>query len=169
MAEQRTRRPLVSAGIVLGMGFAAFFDGIVLHQILQWHHMLTSAGYPSTTVAGLQINTLADGLFHLGAYVLTGIGVILLWRATRRRNASWSGRVFGGAVLMGAGLFNFVEGMINHQLLGIHHVRTGPNQLVYDLAYLAISLMMIGIGWWLVRNVQPQTATARTVPSTKHR
>ena len=30
-----------TAGIVLGIGLGGFFDGIVLHQILQWHHMLT--------------------------------------------------------------------------------------------------------------------------------
>ena len=36
-----------AAGIFLGLGLGGFFDGIVLHQILQWHHMATSAGYPS--------------------------------------------------------------------------------------------------------------------------
>ena len=38
---------LVSAGILFGLGLGGFFDGIVLHQVLQWHHMLTSAGYPA--------------------------------------------------------------------------------------------------------------------------
>ena len=36
----------VSAGILFGLGLGGFFDGIILHQVLQWHHMLTSAGYP---------------------------------------------------------------------------------------------------------------------------
>ena len=39
------RFPL-SPGVVVGIGLGRFVDGIVLHQILQWHHMLTSAGYP---------------------------------------------------------------------------------------------------------------------------
>jgi Predicted membrane protein (DUF2243) len=30
-----------SAGILLDLGLGGFFDGIVLHQILQWHHMVT--------------------------------------------------------------------------------------------------------------------------------
>ncbi len=52
-------------GILLGIGLGGFVDGILLHQILQWHHMLTSEGsYPKTTVAGLETNTLWDGLFH---------------------------------------------------------------------------------------------------------
>lgn len=28
-------------GFLLGIGFGGFVDGIVLHQLLQWHHMLT--------------------------------------------------------------------------------------------------------------------------------
>jgi uncharacterized membrane protein len=39
----------VSAGILFGLGLGGFFDGIVLHQILQWHHMVTNAGYPPDT------------------------------------------------------------------------------------------------------------------------
>src|SRR5215204_3867153 len=54
----------VSAGILFGLGLGGFFDGIVLHQILQWHHMLTSAGYPADSVENLKINTFWDGLFH---------------------------------------------------------------------------------------------------------
>jgi Predicted membrane protein (DUF2243) len=42
-------------GILLDVGLGGFADGIVLHQVLQWHHMLTSEGsYPATTVAGLE-------------------------------------------------------------------------------------------------------------------
>jgi Predicted membrane protein (DUF2243) len=36
-ARTRPRGP----GILLGVGLGGFVDGIVLHQILQWHHMLT--------------------------------------------------------------------------------------------------------------------------------
>jgi uncharacterized membrane protein len=53
-----------SAGILLGLGMGGFFDGIVLHQLLQWHHMLTSAGYPADSVPNLEVNTFWDGLFH---------------------------------------------------------------------------------------------------------
>ena len=54
----------VSAGFLFGLGLGGFFDGILLHQVLQWHHMLSSAGYPATTVANLELNTLFDGVFH---------------------------------------------------------------------------------------------------------
>ena len=60
----------ISAGILFGLGLGGFFDGIVLHQLLQWHHMLTSAGVPADTVDGLELNTLWDGLFHTGTLLL---------------------------------------------------------------------------------------------------
>jgi predicted membrane protein DUF2243 len=45
--ERKNREFLTFAGILLGLGLGGFFDGIILHQVLQWHHMLTSAGYPA--------------------------------------------------------------------------------------------------------------------------
>src|SRR5204863_4628557 len=94
----RTDFPIL-AGIFLGLGLGGFFDGIVLHQILQWHHMLTSAGYPITTVANLNLNTLADGLFHAATYLFTLIGLSVLWRASTRSGVTWSARVLIGATL----------------------------------------------------------------------
>jgi len=73
--QKQTQRPLIVGGIWLGLGLGGFFDGIVFHQLLQWHHMLTSAGYPATSVANLQLNTLADGLFHVATYLFTLIGL----------------------------------------------------------------------------------------------
>ncbi|EDX83994.1 hypothetical protein S7335_1691 [Synechococcus sp. PCC 7335] len=121
------RRPLIVAGIVLGLGQAGFFDGIVIHQLLQWHHMFTSVETDST-VSGLELNTLGDGLFHLLDWVLTLAGIALLWGVVQNPNAQKSTPVFIGALLTGAGLFNFIEGLIDHQILGIHHVKPGPNE-----------------------------------------
>lgn len=50
-------------GIVLGLGLGGFVDGIVLHQIAQWHNMLSSTERcPVSTVEGMERNMLADGL-----------------------------------------------------------------------------------------------------------
>jgi uncharacterized membrane protein len=53
-------------GFLLGLGLGGFIGGIVMHEILQWHHMLTGTGnQPATTVDGLEANMLArtgDGL-----------------------------------------------------------------------------------------------------------
>ena len=42
VARGSVRRPLVTAGILLGIGLGGFVDGIVFHQILQWHNMLSA-------------------------------------------------------------------------------------------------------------------------------
>jgi len=131
-------RPVVLAGVVLGLGLGGFFDGIVFHQVLQWHHMLSA--HPDPGVAGnLRLNVLWDGLFHVATYVLTVAGVALAWRAWRRGETQPSGRALLGATVAGWGGFNLIEGAVNHFLLGIHHVwPDGPGGvLVWDLAFLA--------------------------------
>jgi uncharacterized membrane protein len=153
--QNRTQRPLVVGGIWLGLGLGGFFDGVVFHQILQWHHMLTSAGYPATSVANLNLNTLVDGLFHAATYLFTLIGLTVLWRASTRSGIIWSARVLIGAILIGWGVFNMAEGLIDHQLLGIHHVRDdlppGMTKLGWDLGFLAWGALMLASGWWLSR------------------
>ena len=83
-ADTAPRNFPYSAGILFGLGLGGFFDGIVLHQLLQWHHMLTSAGYPADSVRNLEINTLWDGIFHASTYVFVALGLAILWRHARR-------------------------------------------------------------------------------------
>ncbi len=143
---------LTWAGIVLGLSLGGFFDGILFHQVLQWHHMLTSVEDPAIR-NNFELNTLADGLFHAGTWVLAVIGLMLLWRARHDFGALASGRGFAGAVLMGAGLFNLIEGPVNHHLLGLHHVRTdSPNQTLWDLAFLGLGLALVAVGWAMRRS-----------------
>jgi uncharacterized membrane protein len=153
-AEQAVLRPR-APGILLGIGLGGFVDGIVLHQILQWHHMLSSEGsYPSTTVAGLETNTLWDGLFHATTWIAVATGIYILWRRTTSWRWAISGRAFVGWVLVGWGLFNLVEGVVDHHLLGIHHVREsdGINQTAWDLGFLAFGAVLFVGGWVLARS-----------------
>jgi uncharacterized membrane protein len=147
MASQHRRFP-TSAGILLGLGLGGFFDGIVLHQLLQLHHMATSAGYPADSVENLRFNTLLDGLFHAGTYIFVVLGLAVLWRTAHKSHLWWSGQMLLGPMLMGFGMFNLVEGVINHQFLGIHHVNeTVPqDQWIYwDIGFLIWgALMLIG-------------------------
>ena len=139
------RAPLISAGICLGVGLGGFLDGILLHQLLQWHHMLSSIR-PLTNTANIDLNMVWDGLFHALDWIFTVVGLVLLWRAGGRDDVPWSSQTFIGSIVIGAGLFDFVEGLIDHQILGIHHVKPGPNQLVWDLAFLAFGALLIVIG-----------------------
>ena len=139
--------------VLIGVGLGGFFDGIVLHQILQWHHMASEL-YPPDSVQNLQLNTTLDGLFHAFTWVVTLVGVALLWRAMGRTDARVPMRWLAGGLLCGWGLFNVVEGLVNHQLLGLHHVRPGPDELLYDMAFLAWGAAMLVAGAVLLRRTE---------------
>ena len=155
-----TRR-IALPGIVLGVGLGGFVDGILLHQILQWHHMLTSAdtanidvgSYPANTVHGLQMNTLWDGLFHTVTWLAVLIGLGLLYsRVTTSRGRVWASRTLWGWMLLGWGLFNLVEGIIDHHILAIHHVIGGEYQLLADILFLLFGALLVIGGWLLQRS-----------------
>lgn len=135
---------VIQAGTVLGFGLGGFVDGIVLHQIMQWHNM-GSAVLPPTTMAAMSQNMVWDGLFHLATWFVTFAGVWMLWQQGPR--GAPTARVFSGQLLLGWGAFNLIEGVVDHHLLGIHHVRDLPFHIpAYDWAFLAIA----GIGFGMV-------------------
>lgn len=161
MAQARTASAAfpVWSGILLGLGLGGFVDGIVFHQLLQWHHIATSAGYPPDSVPNLEFNTLLDGVFHASTWIMTLLGLLLLWCAARQPHERWPAGLLAGTILMGFGIFNLVEGLINHQLLGLHHVNetVPPEQWIYwDLAFLASGAILLGLGWLIYRSARQQ-------------
>jgi uncharacterized membrane protein len=155
-----------AAGILFGLGLGGFFDGIVLHQLLQWHHMLTSFGYPADNVRNLEINTLWDGIFHFSTYIFVLLGLIILWRRAHRTHVRWSGKLLTGTILMGFGIFNLVEGIVDHHLLGIHHVNeTVPHfQWIYwDVGFLVWGAAMLIGGWLLLKTGEYETPDERAI------
>ena len=153
-ASAYTTRPAVTApGILLGLGLGGFIDGIMLHQILQWHNML-SAQLPPTTMDAMRVSMTWDGYFDVAVWALTLIGAVLLWRAGRRGAALPSGAAFGGQLLLGWGVFNLVEGLIDHHLLDIHHVVDVPrHEPLFDWLFLGIGgVLFIAVGWALSRS-----------------
>jgi uncharacterized membrane protein len=134
--------PLLCAGVLIGAGLGGFLDGIVLHQVLQWHHLLSSR-VPPVDLRAIKFNMVWDGVFHLLTWAMTAVGIALLWRA---RAVRWPGRALAGAIAIGWGLFNLIEGTIDHQLLGVHHVRPGAGQLGWDLAFLASGVLLCALG-----------------------
>ncbi|GHF49725.1 putative membrane protein [Deinococcus metalli] len=154
-AVAAARRRWVRGGVLLGVGLGGLFDGIVLHQILQWHHLLSS-DHPPDTVRSLQLNTLWDGLFHAAAATCTVLGIFSVWSGTRvGRPVTWRTSALVGTLLFGWGLFNVVEGVIDHHLLGLHHVRPGPHQVAYDVGFLAWGAVMLLVGWRLMERRRP--------------
>jgi uncharacterized membrane protein len=167
----RARAGIALPGVLLGIGLGGFVDGIVLHQLLQWHHLLSSTKrHPPTTVGGLEANTVADGLFHAATWAFAAVGLLLAWRAARRGAIEWDSRGLIGWMLAGWGLFNLVEGTVNHHVLRLHHVREGvAGQGAYDVAFLLLGVLLVAIGVPLGRagrSRPPLAARAVPVPTT---
>ena len=151
----------ISAGILFGLGLGGFFDGIVLHQVLRWHHMLSS-WYPVNTIQNYELNTLWDGIFHSLTYLFVVAALYVLWRTAQRRHLYWSGKLLVGTMLIGFGAFNIVEGIIDHHVLGIHHINevVSPAYRVYfDMGFIIWGLLMLIVGWVLLRQGRRETAS----------
>jgi uncharacterized membrane protein len=149
---QDARDVRISGGLLLGLGLGGFIDGIALHQIAQWHNM-GSTVLPPTTMEAMMQNMRWDGYFHVATLILTLIGVIVLWRQGKRGTAPASLRVLAGQMLLGWGIFNLVEGIIDHHLLELHHVRDVPAHVpAYDWIFLGVGgVLLIVLGWLVSR------------------
>ncbi|MEW4568469.1 DUF2243 domain-containing protein [Tautonia sp. JC769] len=165
MTSARNRRPLIAAGTLLGIGMGGFVDGILFHQILQLHNML-SARRPVVNLVNSEINMFWDGLFHALTWTMTALGIALLWRAGQRPEVPWSTRTFLGSLAFGWGLFNLVEGVIDHHLLHVHHVVESLGPSVWDLVFLASGLVLIALGGLLIRRDRHSAATRPGAAST---
>ena len=142
--------PLTASAMVLGIGIGGFIDGIALHQILQWHEMLSNK-IPPITVESKSVNMFWDGIFHAFTLAVVVTGVVLLWRLLPRKDIDRSGKIFIGGLLSGWGLFNIVEGIINHHLLKLHNVR----EIIYNVdtwnfSFLGLSGVILIVGFALI-------------------
>ena len=156
MADWRSPRSLLPP-IVIGFGVGGFFDGIVLHQVLQWHHVV-STKVPPSDLPALQLNTLADGIFHGSMWLITVLGIVLLTRELGAQRQPGAVRRVIAAGLIGFGAFNVTDEIVFHALLDLHHIRHGPDYLLWDLAFAAWGVAMIAIGWRLLRQERTREA-----------
>lgn len=123
-------RPLKAAAL-LGFALAGFFDGILLHQVLEWHHLLS-------LVPGVERQILWDGLFHTLMYLLALAGLLRLWR-WRSLLPAIAGRRLVGAALIGFGGWHMLDVVLNHWVIGLHRTRLdGPDPLLWDFVWLAV-------------------------------
>ncbi|RYZ51931.1 MAG: DUF2243 domain-containing protein [Chitinophagaceae bacterium] len=146
--------------MVLGIGLGGFIDGIVLHQILQWHEMLSNK-LPPVNLVAKSVNMFWDGVFHAFCLVVVLVGVVLLWKLQGRRNIDRSGYLLAGGMLLGWGMFNIVEGIIDHHLLKLHNVReVTENSAFWNWSFLGLSVLMIVAGYLMVNKKRKPDATS---------
>lgn len=160
------QKPLVTSGTFLGIGLGGFFDGILFHQLLQVHNML-SARFPNASIVNMEINMFWDGIFHTLTFTMTLVGLGLLWKAGKRADVPWSGKTFLGSLILGWGLFNLVEGIINHHFLHIHHVVESYGLSAFDHVFVASGVLLIIGGSMAIRSARTEDAQLRKSPTTR--
>lgn len=143
--------PITTASLVLGIGLGGFVDGIVLHQLLQVHEMLSNK-IAATDYIGKSVNMFWDGVFHFFCLVIVITGIVLLWKLMRREDVDRSGRLLVAGLLFGWGIFNLIEGIIDHQILKLHNViEFEGNHNIGNYTFLGVSLILLLIGWSLIK------------------
>ena len=112
-------------------------------------------------MAAMRDNMRWDGYFHAAVWVITLVGAYSLLAAARKGPLPHR-TAFTGHLLVGWGLFNLVEGLVDHHLLGLHHVRDLPAHVpIYDWLFLAIGgIGCIAAGWLLGRRAPGQNLWA---------
>jgi uncharacterized membrane protein len=118
---------------VLGFALGGFFDGILLHQILQWHHLLSAINGED-----IRFQVAADGYFHALMYGIAVVGLWMLW-ASRRTPGGLSSRLLFAGLLIGFGAWHIVDAVLSHWVLGIHRIRMDSSSpLFWDLLWLGL-------------------------------
>lgn len=141
---KKENKNLFIAGIILGLGFVGAIDGILFHQLLQWHHMILSPN--------IKLEIFTDGLFTALFSAKLIWGGMKIFQDARKNELGISWKIFAGGIFIGGGAFNLVEGIVDHHILQVHRVRPlAENPLIYDLAFLAIGLLLVIIGLMIKR------------------
>lgn len=150
----RSRR-LRAAAFLLGVGFGGLFDGILLHQVLQWHHLLS--GLQGEVYGDLRVQVMADGLFHALMYLIASAGVVQLARSGEGLRAPGAARVLVVGFLYGFGAWHVADSVLSHWLSGIHRIRMDvPNPLFWDLLWFALfGIVPLVAGFVLRRGTLP--------------
>lgn len=147
----------MAGGILAGVGLGGFVDGIVFHQLLQWHHLVSSHDdNRPTSLDALEFNVLWDGIFHVATWVATLAGLLLLVASLRGGDGRGDGTIrrVVGLLLLGWGCFDVVDGLVNHVALGLHHLNetvARDQWLLWDLAYIAAGAAIATAGFLLAR------------------
>jgi uncharacterized membrane protein len=151
----QARRSALLSGLLVGIGVVGFIDETVFHQLLQWH-----AFYWATSQHG---RVLSDGLFHAFSTALLIWGAVRLWRDRE----SWTqvrSREIAAAALIGGGLFNFYDGVVQHVIFHLHlvnekvcphpqadnSVSTCHRDIPFEVLWIVAgaALVAAGVIWW---------------------
>lgn len=160
------RRAFQWAGYLLGFALGGFFDGILLHQILQWHHLLSAV--EQAPFGDIRIQVMADGLFHAAMYLIAAIGLWSLFRSRYVFSERSADRLLAANLLIGFGLWHMVDGVLSHWLIGIHRIRMDvPNPWFWDILWFVVFGVLFAAAGMLLRRSAAPPSYGNSAPSGK--
>lgn len=127
------------SGCLLGLGFVAFIDEAVFHQILHWHHF-----YDKSTP---DIGLVSDGLFHAFSWFSTIAGHFLSLIFDEERPG---GQKMAWRISIWRGAFQLYDGTIQHKLMRIHQIRYNVEIAPYDWVWNIIAALILIAGLILI-------------------
>jgi len=154
--KQQTNFSVFWASAVIGTGLGGFVDGILFHQILQWHEMFSAKIRPVTLLAK-STNMFWDGIFHAFMLVVTFTGVVALFEILRNKQLPVSRALLFGGLLFGWGAFNLIEGLFDHLVLKFHNIRdSADDPLAWNIGFMIVGAAMLSLGEYLRRRAGTQ-------------
>ncbi len=158
------------AGLVLGFGMGGMMDLLLLHLILQWHHMISNR-LPPTSLEALRRNIFWDGVGQFAMWIVILIAALMLLSAAQRRDPMPTMLRFLGLFLIGWGLFNLVDGVLNHHVLALHNVREDvANQMAWNIGWMiGAGIILPLIGFWMAKRGEPRTTQLGASWRNRHR
>ncbi|WP_049926449.1 DUF2243 domain-containing protein [Halopiger goleimassiliensis] len=155
-SRESLRRRLLLAGGTVGFGLGAVVDTVLFHLVLQTHHLL-SGYYDPYSLDGYRTNVFFDGLFLIATLGVTLVGLALLWRLVNGTSRRLSTTYLLGSIVVGAGVFNVYDGIVDHYVLDLHNVVHGTE--AWNPHWVVVSVLMLGLGlallWSTDRAVAP--------------
>lgn len=156
------RRLSYNAGaLLIGISFGGFLDGILFHQILQWHSLLSSVDRPG--FGDTRFRMMVDGIFHAGMYLVAVSGVYLFWKGLKSHPEATIPPP-GAMMLTGFGVWHVLDAIINHWLLGLHHIKEDQYWLLWDVIFFIAGVICVAIGISLRRAQSAVRMPNRTGP-----
>ena len=145
-----------ASAVVIGFGMGGLFDFVVLHAVLQWHHMVSNR-VPPNYLSALQYNVFWDGIGEMLMWLIVMGGLLLLCHAIRRHALVPTTTRLVGLLILGWGAFNLVDAVFNHHVFALHNVRDDvADKALWNLGFLVIGgIVQPAVGWLIARAARP--------------
>jgi uncharacterized membrane protein len=148
---------------VTGAGLGALFDGILLHEVLQVHDMISNS-LPPVTALSKGVNVFWSGIFDLCVFILIVAGIAASRHHERMRQPA-PARAYWGSFLFGWGFFNCYDVLTFHWLLRYHDVvEVTDAPVAWNVGWLLMGVAIAVCGILLMRRHGPAAAHPSSVP-----